>query len=144
MRILKQGKWVATLFKGSLDTGAQQVEWDGAKRVGRLLDGTYDAVVEAKDAFATSMVAVPFAADTRQPKIKIVQRYPLRLWVSEPARLTLRFGTRASCTRCSPRGSRGCRSAQARPRACGRLGPRREHEHSGVEALTARLGRGEP
>ena len=95
VRILKQGKWVATLFKGSLDTGAQQVEWDGAKRVGRLLDGTYDAVVEAKDAFATSMVAVPFAADTRQPKIKIVQRYPLRLWVSEPARLTLRFGTRS-------------------------------------------------
>ena len=95
VRILKQGKWVATLFKGSLDTGAQQVEWDGAKRVGRLLDGTYDAVVEAKDAFTTSTVAVPFAADTRQPKIRIVQRYPLRLWVSEPARLTLRFGTRS-------------------------------------------------
>ena len=95
LRILKQGKWVATPFKGLLDTGVQKVEWDGAKRVGRLLDGTYDAVVEATDAFATSTVAVPFNADTRQPRIKIVQRFPLRIWVSEPARLTLRFGTRS-------------------------------------------------
>ena len=95
LRILKDGKWVATPFKGPLETGVRQVEWDGAKRVGRLLDGTYEAVVEATDAFATSTVAVPFTADTRQPRIKIVQRSPLRVWVSEPARLTLRFGTRS-------------------------------------------------
>jgi hypothetical protein len=95
LRILKQGKWVATPFAGPLETGVRRVEWDGVKRVGRLLDGTYDAVVEATDAFTTSTVAVPFTADTRQPKIRIVQRDPLRLWVSEPARLTLRFGTRS-------------------------------------------------
>ena len=95
LRILKEGKWIATPFKGPLDTGVRQVEWDGAKRVGRLLDGTYEAVVEATDAFTTSTVAVPFTADTRQPMIKIVQRSPLRVWVSEPARLTLRFGTRS-------------------------------------------------
>jgi len=95
LRILKQGKWVATPFSGPLDTGIRQVEWDGAKRVGRLLDGTYDAVVEATDAFTTSTVAVPFTADTRRPSVRIVQRYPLRVWVSEPARLTLRFGTRS-------------------------------------------------
>ena len=94
VRILKEGKWVATPFAGPLDPGVRKVEWDGAKRVGRLLDGTYDAVVEATDAFTTSTVAVPFVADTRQPKIRIVQRYPLRLWLSEPARVTLRFGTR--------------------------------------------------
>jgi hypothetical protein len=95
LRILKEGKWIATPFKGRLEPGARKVEWDGAKRVGRLLDGTYDAVFEATDAFTTSTVALPFSADTRQPKIRIVQRYPLRLWVSEPARLTLRFGTRS-------------------------------------------------
>ncbi len=94
LRILKQGKWVATPFAGPLDTGLRQVEWDGAKRVGRLLDGTYDAVVEATDAFTTSTVAVPFAADTRQPRVRIVRRHPLRLWLSEPSRVTLRFGTR--------------------------------------------------
>ncbi|HUQ22538.1 MAG TPA: N-acetylmuramoyl-L-alanine amidase [Gaiellaceae bacterium] len=95
LRILRNGKWVATPFKGLLEAGARRVEWDGVKRVGRLLDGAYDAVVEATDAFATSAVAVPFAADTRQPKVRIVQRYPLRVWVSEPARLTLRFGSRS-------------------------------------------------
>ena len=95
LRILKQGKWVATPFTGPLDRGVRQVEWDGAKRVGRLIDGTYDAVVEATDAVATSTVAVPFTADTRQPSVRIVHRFPLRLWVSEPARVTLRFGTRS-------------------------------------------------
>ena len=93
LRILKQGKWVATPFAGPLEAGVRQVEWDGAKRVGRLVDGNYEAVVEATDAIATTSVAVPFAADTRRPRIRILRRFPLRVWVSEPARLTLRFGT---------------------------------------------------
>ena len=56
LRILKEGKWIATPFKGPLDPGVRRVEWDGAKRVGRLLDGTYEAVVEATDAITTSTV----------------------------------------------------------------------------------------
>jgi flagellar hook assembly protein FlgD len=94
LRILKQGKWVATLLKGPLEPGAQKVEWDGAKRVGRLVDGEYEAVVEAVDAFATTTVAVQFSADTRAPMVRIVQRSPLKLWLSEPATVTLWFGTR--------------------------------------------------
>ena len=94
LRILKQGKWVATPFTGPLEAGARKLEWDGAKRVGRLLDGEYEAVVEAIDAFATTTVAVPFSADTREPKVRILQRSPLKLWLSEPATVTLRFGTR--------------------------------------------------
>ena len=95
LRILKNGKWVATPFVGPLAPGARKVDWDGAKRVGRLLDGMYEAIVEATDPIATSSVSLPFAADTRQPRLRIVQRSPLRIWVSEPARLTLRFGTRS-------------------------------------------------
>jgi flagellar hook assembly protein FlgD len=94
VRVLKGGKWVATPFKGSLDKGVQTVQWDGTKRIGRLLDGGYEAVVEATDPIATSAAVVPFAADTAVPKVKIVQRFPLKIWVSEPARLTLRFGAR--------------------------------------------------
>jgi hypothetical protein len=94
MRILKQGKWVATPFVGPLELGAQKVEWDGAKRIGTLLDGEYEAVIEATDAFATSTIAVPFSSDTRPPRIKILQRAPLRLWLSEPATVTMRFGAR--------------------------------------------------
>ncbi len=95
LRILRNGKWVATPFAGPLEPGVQRVQWDGTKRVGRLLDGTYEAVVEATDPIATSIASLPFSADTRQPRLRIVQRSPLRIWVSEPARLTLRFGTRS-------------------------------------------------
>ena len=94
MRILKQGKWVATPFKGPLELGPHKIEWDGVKRTGRLLDGEYEAVVEATDAFATTTVTMPFSADTHAPKVKILQRSPLRLWLSEPATVTMRFGTR--------------------------------------------------
>jgi hypothetical protein len=95
LRIMKQGKWVATPFVGPLELGSQSVEWDGFKRIGRLLDGEYEAVVEATDAIATSTLAVPFSSDTSPPKVKILQRSPLRLWLSEPATVTLRFGTRS-------------------------------------------------
>jgi hypothetical protein len=94
LRILKQGKWVATPFAGPLEPGLRKVEWDGSKRIGRLLDGEYEAVVEATDTVATSTVAVPFTADTRPPRVRILQRAPLRLWLSEPSLVTLRFGAR--------------------------------------------------
>jgi hypothetical protein len=94
VRVLRDGKWVATPFRGPLEAGQRTVEWDGAKRVGRLLDGVYEAVVEATDPIATSSVTLPFSSDTRDPKLRIVQRNPLKVWVSEPALLQLRFGTR--------------------------------------------------
>jgi N-acetylmuramoyl-L-alanine amidase-like protein len=94
LRILKQGKWVATPFTGALEPGARTIEWDGVKRIGRLLDGEYEAVVEATDSVATTAIVVPFTSDTRQPKVRILTRSPLKLWVSEPAAVTLRFGTR--------------------------------------------------
>ena len=123
LRILKQGKWVATPFTGPLEPGARKLEWDGAKRVGRLLDGEYEAVVEAIDAFATTTVAVPFSADTREPKVRILQRSPLRLWLSEPATVTLRFGTRRLVYNAA-RGRRGAspEGAEAGPRQGGCLG----------------------
>lgn len=93
LRILKDGKWIATPFTGPLAKGARVVEWNGTKRVGKVVDGGYEAVVEATDAFATTAIAVPFASDTRQPKVRILHRFPLELWVSEPSEVTLRFGT---------------------------------------------------
>ena len=86
LRILRDGKWVATPFEGPLEAGTRTVDWDGAKRIGRLLDGDYEAVVDATDAVTTATIAVPFSADTRQPRVRILQRFPLRLWLSEPAR----------------------------------------------------------
>jgi hypothetical protein len=95
VRVLRDGKWVATPFSGPLAPGVRRVDWDGMKRVGRLLDGSYEAIVEATDPIATSTLAIPFVADTRRPKLRILQRNPLQVWVSEPARLTFRFGNRS-------------------------------------------------
>ena len=67
LRILKEGKWVATLVGGPLEPGPQTVEWDGSKRLGRLLDGAYDAVLEVSDSVATAAVTLPFVSDTRRP-----------------------------------------------------------------------------
>jgi hypothetical protein len=95
LRVLRDGKWVSTPFSGPLEPGPRRIEWNGTKRVGRLRDGEYEAVVEARDTVATSALAVLFAADTRDPKVRIVQRAPLKVWLSEPARLTVRVGGRS-------------------------------------------------
>ncbi len=95
VRVLREGKWVATPFAGPLQAGAQTVDWDGAKRVGRLRDGEYEAVLEATDTIGTARVVLPFVADSTSPRIRIVQRYPLRVWASEPVRLTARFAGRS-------------------------------------------------
>jgi hypothetical protein len=90
VRVQRDGRWVATPLAGPQGAGPVVVGWDGAKRVGRARDGSYAAVVEATDAVGTARIELPFLTDTRSPEVRIVSRQPLRLWLSEPARLTLR------------------------------------------------------
>jgi hypothetical protein len=89
LRVLRQGKWVATPFSGQLEQGDQTLGWDGVKRVGRALDGSYTAVLEAADGVGTTQVSLPFLLDTRPPTVRLLARPP-RLWVSEPAAVTVR------------------------------------------------------
>ena len=88
--MLRDGKYVATLTNAELQPGPQRLDWNGAKRVGRLLDGSYEAVVEATDTLGLSALRLPFASDTRAPVVKVLKGRPLRVWVSEPSLLTLR------------------------------------------------------
>jgi flagellar hook assembly protein FlgD len=90
VRVLRDGHWVATPFEGDLPAGRRQVDWDGAKRVGKLLDGTYTLQVEATDAVATAVLGQEIASDTRAPVVRILAGAPLRIWVSEPAVVTIR------------------------------------------------------
>ena len=90
VRILRDGKWVATPFSGTLPQGVQLVGWDGAKRVGRALDGSYTAVVEATDTVGTASIALPFLKDATPPRLRVLAGKTPRLWVSEPAVLTVR------------------------------------------------------
>ena len=89
LRVLRDGKWVATPFTGHLDTGPQTLEWDGAKRVGVALDGSYAATIEATDAVGTTIISLPFLKDTHAPTIRVLAKPP-RLWLSEASTVAAR------------------------------------------------------
>jgi N-acetylmuramoyl-L-alanine amidase-like protein len=90
VRVLRDGRWVTTPLAGNRIAGPVVVRWDGAKRLGRIRDGAYTAVVEATDAIGTARAELPFGADTAKPVVSVLSREPLRVQVSEPARLVLR------------------------------------------------------
>lgn len=89
LRVLREGRWVATLFAGTLEAGPQTITWDGAKRIGVAPDGSYTAVIEATDAVGTAAITLPFLKDANAPRLRLLAR-PLRLWVSEAATVTAR------------------------------------------------------
>jgi hypothetical protein len=90
VRILREGRWVATPFSGSAGPSSQTVTWDGSKRVGKALDGPYVASIEAVDATGTATVELPFVLDATAPVVRVLSAVPPRLWVSEAATLELR------------------------------------------------------
>jgi hypothetical protein len=92
LRILRDGAWVATAFSGPLAPGAQALSWDGRKRIGRLLDGRYDAELTVADADGSVAQRIPFTADSTRPVLELRSRHPLRFWVSEPAEVVLVVG----------------------------------------------------
>ena len=96
VRVLRDGTWVATPFAGTLPAGPRGVVWDGSKRLGRLLDGSYTAVVEASEPLGTSLLSLPFVSDTRAPLVQFLSGHRVRVRVSEPATLVLRIGGRPS------------------------------------------------
>jgi hypothetical protein len=85
LRVLSRGLWVATVFAGALEAGPQALSWDGRKRLGRLLDGRYEAELTAPG----FLQRFPFASDTRAPRLRLLRLRPARLWVSEPADVVL-------------------------------------------------------
>jgi hypothetical protein len=90
VRILREGRWVASPLFARFEPGAHRFSWNGMRAVGRLRDGSYAAVVEASDAVAGSVsVDVPFASDTVAPQVRFVTSRFIRLEVSEPGRLLL-------------------------------------------------------
>ena len=91
VRILRDGRWVATPFAGAVEAGTQMVTWDGRKRLGKALEGGYTLSVEAVDASGgTAKVELPFLLDATAPVVRVVSDSPPRLEVSEAATLTIR------------------------------------------------------
>lgn len=89
LRVLRDGKWVATLANTTFPAGRQTVTWDGAKRVGVAPDGRYTAVIEATDGVGTGTATLPFLRDANPPRLRLVSK-PARLFVSEAATVTVR------------------------------------------------------
>ncbi len=90
VRILRDGKWVATPFSAPVAAGEQVVTWDGTKRLGKAADGTYSVSVEAVGELGTAGVELPLLVDAHAPVVSVVSDAPPRLRVSEPATLVLR------------------------------------------------------
>jgi hypothetical protein len=85
LRVLRGGFWVATVFAGALQPGPQVLSWDGRKRLGRLLDGRYEAELTAPG----FVRRLPFTTDTRAPRLRLLRLRPLRLSVNEAAEVVL-------------------------------------------------------
>jgi hypothetical protein len=89
VRIVREGRWVATALKSTAHlAGSHRLVWKG-KGSGTLPDGSYAAVVEATDPVTTVGIELPFAADSTAPTVEILDTRKLRVRVSEPATLTL-------------------------------------------------------
>jgi hypothetical protein len=92
LRVLRDGRWVATPLTATYDVGSHRFEWNGVRAVGRIKDGSYSLVVDAIDPIAGPVsVAVPFAVDTVAPRVRILRGRQLRVELSEPAVLHLRI-----------------------------------------------------
>jgi hypothetical protein len=91
VRIFRGDRGVSVLLSASLPPGTQQLTWNGTRESGPVRDGAYDAIVEARDAVGTAAVVAPFVLDTAAPRVEVLPGRPLRVRVSEPARLTLRI-----------------------------------------------------
>ena len=90
VRILRDGKWVATPLAGAFEAGDQVATWDGSKRLGRARDGDYTVSVASVDAVGTATVALPVLLDRTPPAVRVVSAEPPVLHVSEPASLAVR------------------------------------------------------
>jgi len=90
VRILRDGKWVATPFSAPVGAGEQVATWDGTKRLGKAADGTYTVSVEAVDGLGAARVELPLLVDATPPSVQVVSESPPRLRVSEAATLVLR------------------------------------------------------
>ena len=90
VRILRDGKWIATPLAGSFDAGTQTAAWDGTKRIGRARDGAYVVSVESVDQVGTARVELPVVLDRTAPVVRIVSTSPAVLHVSEAAVLAVR------------------------------------------------------
>jgi hypothetical protein len=91
------GHFVAQPFDGDLQAGPQTLTWDGSKRIGKLLDGSYQAVVVLAEPTGAVSHTLSFVADSTPPKLTLLSAAGnlLRFRLGEDGTVTLTVGARS-------------------------------------------------
>jgi hypothetical protein len=91
LRILRDGKWIATPTTPTLlGPGPQTLSWDGKKLIGRPPDGLYRAELTVTDVNGPVTQATVLAVDTTAPTLRLLSRSPrLRIRLSEAAEVVV-------------------------------------------------------
>ncbi len=84
LRVLRGSTAAATLLAATLPPGPAAVEWDGRTGGSRARDGAYTAELRLPGGIAARL---PLRLDTHAPRLRLLSRRPLRLWLSETARV---------------------------------------------------------
>jgi hypothetical protein len=95
LQVLRGSTQVVRPLYRPLSAGPQSFTWPGGVR-----DGDYNLALTVTDATGPVTQLVPVRVDRIRPKLKLVSRRPLRVSLSEPARVTVLTGrTRISFNR---------------------------------------------
>jgi N-acetylmuramoyl-L-alanine amidase len=89
LQVLRGTAQVVRPLYGPLAAGLQSLTWPGGVR-----DGDYNLALTVTDAVGPVTQIVPVRVDRVRPKLVLVSRRPLRVSLSEPARVTLLAGRR--------------------------------------------------
>src|SRR5262249_13733440 len=92
----KAGHYVVQPFDGDLQAGPQTLTWDGSKRIGKLLDGSYQAVVVLAEPTGAVSHTLPFVAASTPPTLTLLseQGNQLRFRLGEDATVALTVDAR--------------------------------------------------
>jgi hypothetical protein len=89
--LLRIGSGGPTLLDAEAVAGPQQIDWDGSG----LPDGRYNVVLSVTDSLTTVTRSRPLRIDRAAPVLRLLSLRSARLWVSEPARVTVVLNGRA-------------------------------------------------
>jgi flagellar hook assembly protein FlgD len=94
VEIWRTGRLLATLLRETLPGGPAEVVWNGRFGSRTARDGRYDVLVKATDSITTVAERTTLTVDTTPPRLRLVSLRRLQFWISEPASVSARFGSR--------------------------------------------------
>jgi hypothetical protein len=95
VRVLREGRWVATPFRARpFASGSHVLVWNGRRGAATVRDGTYTVALDSTDANGTVGALLGVVSDATAPRVEILTTRKLRVRVSEPSTLFLKINGR--------------------------------------------------